>query len=44
MFPVYIVQLFRRAKARKKLIGLEKICNKGYSKYPPMQLGLLFPL
>lgn len=28
MFPVYIIQLFRRAKARKKLIGLEKVCNK----------------
>lgn len=28
MFPVYIIQLFRGAKARKKLIGLEKVCNK----------------
>lgn len=40
MFPVYIIQTFCREKAQKKLIGLEKIYNKGYLKYPPMQLDL----
>lgn len=44
MFPVYIIQLFRRTRARKKLIGLEKICNKSYLKYSPMQQDQLFPL
>lgn len=43
MFPVYIIQLFCRAKAQKKLIWLEKIYNKDYLKYTPMQLDLLFP-
>jgi len=43
MFPVDIIRLFRRAKVRKKLIGLEKICNKSYLKYPLIQPDLLFP-